>query len=239
MITGDYHESFASDLPADLGAYVLEGHSVAVEFVAPGVTSPGYGDTIALIPGTEPITAQINTVFEANFATSNRWIKYHDGFRSGFGVLELRADAAQFDFVHLVDKTKPNTPASVSASMQTVRGSSKVTHASGPLRALQRETIGAIAPPTAPTPSAGDTGQSGNIPATGGLPPALPLAAAATAAAVLVAKRSLREPARLQLTRPSAHKPPAWRRLVGRRSAAGEHVDAADAVDVVGGAEQR
>ena len=46
-ITGDYHESFASDLPADLGAYVLDGHSVAVEFVAPSVTSPGYAEVLA------------------------------------------------------------------------------------------------------------------------------------------------------------------------------------------------
>ena len=46
VLTGDYHESLATEVPSRPGDYVLDGNSVAVEFICPSVTSPGLSETL-------------------------------------------------------------------------------------------------------------------------------------------------------------------------------------------------
>lgn len=183
VLTGDYHESFASDLPRDVGTYAVDGESVAVEFVAPSVTSPGYSETIALSGAPQDLANLIDTVFLANFTTSNRWIKYHEGFSNGYGVVEFSRERAQFDFHFLEDRSKADSPAPVAASWKADKGDPHVAEAAAALAERTRAGGPATAPPeTTSTP----TTSGGTLPATGGSTPLLP-AVAATVAGLAVA----------------------------------------------------
>jgi alkaline phosphatase D len=153
VLTGDYHESFASELPLDRATYQLGDNSVAVEFVAPAITSPGLAETLQM--GSLPHAATINTVFEANLAASNPWVKYHEGFSNGYGVAEFRPDGMQFDFWFVDDRTDPATGAAAAAWWKVLRGEPILLEAAGPL--------GPRPPRTATAPQSTDV-----IPRTGG-----------------------------------------------------------------------
>ena len=176
VITGDYHESFAADIPRTIGTYQLDANSIAVEFVGPSTTSPGLGETLER--GGFPEGEAIDAVFEANIAANNPWIKYHEGFSNGFGVLELTAEHAQFDFVFLADRLDANTAATVVASYEAKRGDPHVVAVS----ALPPRGRPASQPAPAVTPASTDT-----LPASGG--GALPAAAAAAAATGFAIRR--------------------------------------------------
>ena len=184
VLTGDYHESFASDIAHPIESYRLDGSSVGVEFIAPSATSPGLGETLER--GGFPNGDAINSVFEANIALNNPWIKYHEGFSNGFGVLELTAAHAQFDFVFLADRLDPATAATVAASFEARRGDPHVVPAAGPLGPRARSANQPAPAPPAPLPITGDDSE-GRLPATGGA--AVPAAAAAAAAAGLALRR--------------------------------------------------
>jgi alkaline phosphatase D len=178
VLTGDYHESFASELPLDRASYQLADNSVAVEFVAPAITSPGLAETLQ--QGALPHAATINTVFEANLAASNPWVKYHEGFSNGFGVAEFRADGMQFDYWFVDNRTDPATGAAAAAWWKVNRGAPLLLEADGPLG------------PRPPRP-AGAPQATGQIPRTGGdQSGALAVGAAAVAAvaAAQVVKKS-------------------------------------------------
>ena len=190
VLTGDYHESFASDLPRDPGSYAVDGDSVAVEFVTPSVTSPGYGETLALSGAPREITDLVDTLFVANFTTSNRWIKYHEAFSNGYGVVEFSRERAQFDFHFLDDRSKADSPAPVGGQLAGRQG--RPSREAGGCRAR-----GAVPHPRdrhhadphhvdAGDLGTGDRTGGGPLPATGGSTPLLP-AVAATAAALVVA----------------------------------------------------
>ncbi len=173
VLTGDYHESFATQLPFDRTTYQLNGNSSAVEFIAPAITSPGLSEVLQMASLPQALT--INTVFEANNTVSNPWIKYHEGFSNGFGVVEFRTDGMQFDFWFVADRTRPDTAAHAASSWAVARGSGVLAAAAGPLG--PRPPVGA--PIVVPQPTAA-------IPATGGhQTAALALGAAAVAAAAL------------------------------------------------------
>ena len=174
VLTGDYHESFVSELPVDRSTYELDGNSAAVEFIAPAITSPTLTETLQMASLPEALT--INTVFEANLLVSNPWVKFHDGFRNGFGVAEFRRDGMQYDFWFVDDRARPDTGAVAGAFWQVTRGAAKATVAAAAL---------------GPRPVFGN--RPGNqapaaIPATGGNQVAA-LGAAAAAVAALVATR--------------------------------------------------
>jgi alkaline phosphatase D len=177
VLTGDYHESFASQLPYDRSTYDLDGNSAAVEFIAPAITSPGLAETLQM--GSLPNALTINTVFEANLAASNRWVKYHEGFAHGFGVAEFRADGMQFDFWFIEDRNDPNTVATPASSWTVPRGASVLAQAAGPLG--PRPAVQPPAPAPAPAPG-------GVIPRTGANS-AVALGLGAVAVAGLAAKR--------------------------------------------------
>jgi alkaline phosphatase D len=182
VLTGDYHESFVSELPVTVSSYPLDGKSAAVEFVVPPVNSPSLGETFERggLPNGTPL---INTAFEADLLVNNPWVKYHEGLASGFGVVEFSAAATHYDFVFVSNKLDRAATAAVGASWQVARGTGKATVAAGPLAARVRSS-GTVAPAT-PVPSA-----TGPLAATGRAAPLMP--AAALAAAALAARR-LRE----------------------------------------------
>lgn len=132
VLTGDYHESFAAEVPERPGDYLLDGNSVAVEFICPSVTSPGLTETLAGL-GIGPLSQLINPTFEANLALANRWVKYHEGFSNGFAVIEFGRERAQMDYWFLDDRTQPDTAARVAASWEVRQGAAKLFAAAGPL----------------------------------------------------------------------------------------------------------
>lgn len=148
VLTGDYHESFATHLPVDRATWGLNRNSAAVEFIAPAITSPGLAETLQM--GNLPQALTIDTVFEANLAASNPWVTYHEGFSHGYGVAEFRADGMQFDFWFLNDRNDPNTGARHAASYTVPRGASVLAATATPLG--PRPPLTAAPAPATPQP---------------------------------------------------------------------------------------
>jgi alkaline phosphatase D len=192
VLTGDYHESFATDLPTAIDTYSFDRNSIGVEFVVPAVTSPGTGETVQGFFGTEGIGAAVDAVFEANLAAHNPWIRYHDGVANGFGVVEVTAERTHYDFLFLANRMDPATAVSVAASWQARGGDPHVEPASGPLgpRVRQANQEAAPALATAP-PAAGPAPAAAPLPATGAEDMLAPAAAAVTGGLVL--RRLLQE----------------------------------------------
>jgi alkaline phosphatase D len=178
VLTGDAHESFATDVPQATATYIADNNSIAVEFVGPAVTSPGLGETVELAGF--PDGAVLVAAFDANLAANNPWVKYHEGTKNGFGVVEFAAGRTQYDFHHVVDRLDPRTAAPVAASWESVRGTSHVREAAAPLGPRTR-------PASAPAPNGGDRRV---LPATGAAGIGVAAAAAAAAAAALAARRA-------------------------------------------------
>jgi len=89
ILTGDIHSSWANDLvrrPDDYNPETGEG-SVAVEFVTPGITSPGF--PAALAPGAQNFTRQSNPTIRWNELTSR-----------GFIQLDVTEARVQADWYH-------------------------------------------------------------------------------------------------------------------------------------------
>ena len=101
IVTGDAHASYANEVPLDPSSYAVDPRAVAVEFVAPGVTSPGLTRVIES-QGLAGAT-RLEPLFEANNAAFNPWIRYYDGTVNGYGVLDLTPGRARYEFWHLDD----------------------------------------------------------------------------------------------------------------------------------------
>lgn len=127
ILTGDVHQSFASEIPARPNRYLLDRKSVAVEYVTPGVASPSLQTMVNQVaPGVGNL---LDTVLNTNAALANPWIRWSEGFRTGCLVVEFASDRVQADWF-LVDKgTDPNSPIRWAASRQTKAGTRRVTAA--------------------------------------------------------------------------------------------------------------
>lgn len=193
VLTGDYHESFASDIPSDTSTYRFDGNSVGVEFIAPAVTSPGLAETLALsgAPGTEAV----DVVFEANLASANPWCQFHEGVRQGYGVVEFTSELTHYDFHLLVDRQDAATAQTVAASWQSVRGADAISETTTAMPDRARPASAALpAPAPSPTPAPAPSPTPTSAPAPTPAAPTLPttgagLAAAAVVAAVAAARR--------------------------------------------------
>lgn len=120
VLTGDIHMSFAVEVVADPEATPLE--PLAIELVAPGVTSP------ALAPG--PITDSLVRTIERDVP----YAKHYDLVSKGYFVLDLAETGAQADFVVIADPTAPyDTSESVRASWRVEAGTRALERAAGPL----------------------------------------------------------------------------------------------------------
>jgi len=113
VVTGDVHSSWAMDVTIGDGSYDAstgEG-AVAVEFVAPGITSPPE------IP---------NQVLEAFIAQSPH-IKYAEAEHKGYFVLDVQNDKVQADW-YLVEGLELNQGAqSLDASWAVFDGQNRIT----------------------------------------------------------------------------------------------------------------
>lgn len=129
LLTGDIHSSWGAEIPDDPGAYlrVVGGDTNAVEFVTPAVTSSSLVSTIEGLglPAPEVIAQGVPVLVDALAP----WFKYFDGERQGFGVFEITAERAQYDWYHLSDREDPEATASVAASWASPAGSNKLVAA--------------------------------------------------------------------------------------------------------------
>jgi alkaline phosphatase D len=137
VLTGDIHSSWASDLtptPTDAATYTPstgEG-ALAVEFVSPGITSPGAG------PAAERLLRE-------RLPTEGPHIKYLDLVRRGYIVLDVDATRAQASWFHLADVTSIAGGAeSFSAAWETATGTNHLVESTSPA------TPRTDAPPLAP-----------------------------------------------------------------------------------------
>ncbi|MFT5223895.1 MAG: alkaline phosphatase D [Glaciecola sp.] len=144
VLTGDYHESFATDIPVRPGDYRDDGNSVGVEFIVPAVSSPGLSETLeaAGLPG----ASTIDVVFEANLTANNPWCQYHEGFAQGFGVIEFSDERAHYDFWFIGDREDPATSAAFAAGWESPRGADKLTESSAALPDRGRPSSAPLAP---------------------------------------------------------------------------------------------
>ncbi|MGH9186320.1 MAG: alkaline phosphatase D family protein, partial [Acidimicrobiales bacterium] len=177
FLTGDIHSSWASDIPADAGAYLpIEGfnNSVAVEFVGTSVTSDSLVGTIEGLG--LPAADTLAQVIELVVPVQNRWLRYFEGRSNGFGVFEVTRDRAQFDWWFVSDRTDPRATAAVAQSWLTRAGTNRLDRAPGPLGSRRTEVASApVAQPVETEPlglvaAAGDATPAGvgdRLPATG------------------------------------------------------------------------
>lgn len=131
ILTGDVHQSFATDIPASTGDYRFDQRSVAVEFVAPGISSPSVQTSASqVMPGSGEA---LDAILTANLTAGNPWVKYSEGFHTGYAVVDFDARRVQCDYWHLADATQRNSTVELAASWECLRGSRAVTESSTPL----------------------------------------------------------------------------------------------------------
>ena len=129
VLTGDFHSSWANDLPTDYGAYRTAPNSVGVEFVCPSVTSDGFKEFLG-----SAARAQVVTKL---FQQANPWVRFLDGIGHGFAVIDVTPERVQTDFFYIrsgVDnglltdvRLDPNATVGYEASYASVKGSRQVT----------------------------------------------------------------------------------------------------------------
>jgi len=131
ILTGDVHQSFASEIPRQPNKYLLDRRSVAVEFVTPGVASPSVQAMVdQVVPGTGRL---LDSLLTTNNVLANPWIKFGEGMRTGCMVVDFDAGRVQTDWFLVDDLTSPASGLSHAASWQSRRGTDRLTRASAPL----------------------------------------------------------------------------------------------------------
>ncbi|WP_110204939.1 alkaline phosphatase D family protein [Nocardioides daejeonensis] len=127
VLTGDVHQSFASEIPAKPNKYLLDRKSVAVEFVTPGVASPSVQSMVNQVaPGVGNV---LDTLLSTNNALANPWIKYSEGLRTGCMVVDFTQQRVQTDWFLVDNINSPTSGISYAASWQTTAGSRRLTKA--------------------------------------------------------------------------------------------------------------
>ena len=117
VVTGDVHSSWAMDVTIDDGSYTLEKRdaAVAVEFVAPGISSP---------PGIPPEIAEL-------FA-SEPHVRDYENERRGYLILDLQPHKAQSDWFLLDGVGEGEGNQSLWASWAVMDGQSSLVEMHGP-----------------------------------------------------------------------------------------------------------
>jgi alkaline phosphatase D len=129
VLTGDVHSSWAHDLnddpnnPESYDPATGDG-SLAVEFVTPGVTSPG-------IPGG-------NEQFTPIFLSQNPGIKFGDWEHRGYIVLDVTAERAQAAWFHFDQVEQPEATESFARAFAVYDGENRLTEESAPAPAPLR-----------------------------------------------------------------------------------------------------
>ena len=123
VLTGDMHSTWSSDLTAN----PWDGHYDAatrrgvagVEFLAPGITSPGSSGEDA-----RQRTAELHETAPH--------MRYVELTQRGYGILDITPERVQGEFWHLATVTKPSREEHLASAMLTERGRPGLLAASGP-----------------------------------------------------------------------------------------------------------
>ncbi|EWT03358.1 alkaline phosphatase [Intrasporangium oryzae NRRL B-24470] len=155
VLTGDIHASFACDLPVAARPGSPAYTSAGVEFVCPSVTSDGFFEVLSRSPqlaGSPPevVVAVTNQAIGAA-QLLNPWIRWIDGVRHGFTVIDVTPERVQADYHHTPAPTSvapdPRVDAAVvptyARSFQTLAGSRRVSLAAGPVGPRSDQPAGA------------------------------------------------------------------------------------------------
>ncbi len=127
VLTGDVHQSMASDIPVDPGTYRADPASVAAEFIAPGIGSPSLRTSAnSVMPGSGEI---LEGILNTNLTVGNPWAKYDESEHCGYLVVDFDRRRAHADYWHLDDARDPTSPVQLGASWECRRGSRRVTPA--------------------------------------------------------------------------------------------------------------
>ena len=118
VVTGDVHSSWAIDVTVGGGSYdptTPEG-AVAVEFGAPGITSP----------------LEISQVIVDAFVTQSPHIRYAEATRRGYLVLDVQNDKVQSDWYLLDGIAENEGNQSLDASWAVLDGQKQIIEMNGP-----------------------------------------------------------------------------------------------------------
>ncbi len=120
VLTGDVHSSWAMDVTPDDDTYNPETRegAVAVEFVTPGISSPGDGT--------------LGTVVEAQLLPNSPHIRYWNIVNNGYMVLDVTADKVQADWYHLDGIAQDQGDESFATAWAVFDGQTHVEEMSGP-----------------------------------------------------------------------------------------------------------
>lgn len=123
VLTGDIHTSWANDLakdPYDPEAYDPESGegAIAVEFVTPGITSPGLGSLGEIVgPGLRNL---------------NPHVKFVDLERRGYIVLDITPERCQAEWYHMENVEVQETDELFVAALATYDGENRLTDVGEP-----------------------------------------------------------------------------------------------------------
>lgn len=113
VLTGDIHSSWANEISVNPFAAATATRQ-AVEFVTPGVTSPGIEDR-----------AQA-TGFEQQIGSTHPHVRYLDLFNRGYLLVDLDRDRAQAEWYHMPTITERSNMETFARAMRTSAGESRL-----------------------------------------------------------------------------------------------------------------
>ncbi|MGA8255449.1 MAG: alkaline phosphatase D family protein [Nocardioides sp.] len=125
ILTGDVHQSYACEIPNDPGTYAVTGDSVAVELIAPGISSPSISTIVAqFIPGAD---VAINSVFDSNERAFNPWVKFRENSRCGYLLVDIDSERVQAQWWLADDSQQRRTPVRLDHTARVKRGSRQIS----------------------------------------------------------------------------------------------------------------
>jgi alkaline phosphatase D len=133
IMTGDAHSSWAFDIadnPFDAASYAAAtgDGSLAVEFVTPGVTSPGEGGVLEQILPTHP------------------HLKFAELTRQGYVLLDVTPERTQAEWYFMTTLLERLTTEEFAAAFRTLSGQNRLQRVNEPLPS------GTALPPLPPAP---------------------------------------------------------------------------------------
>lgn len=133
ILTGDVHSSYAYDIPLSLKSYDNKTGkgSLAIEFVAPGITSANYDELIGMTKA-KMLEYQMNKPLPGNFGYPNPHMKYVDLTQHGYFILDLTPEKAQADWFYADDILNKTDKEHLNGSFFTKEGENHLQKAEKP-----------------------------------------------------------------------------------------------------------
>ena len=125
ILTGDVHQSYACEIPRDAGTYAVTGDSVAVELIAPGISSPSLSTIVAqFLPGAD---LALDAVEGSNERAFNPWIKFRESSRCGYLLVDLDAQRVRAQWWLADDAQTRRSPVRLAHTARVGRGTHRIS----------------------------------------------------------------------------------------------------------------